>query len=103
MRVFMLVCLILFFATAQAGSETLKKAYFAATHPGSWAKYESSWKLKDGMTGANIYTYIRVPDSEGRVRIELEMETVSGPGKGMINRQFHIVIARILAGFVRVF
>jgi hypothetical protein len=73
----------------QAGS--LQKAYFAATHPGTWAKYESSWEMPDGMAGINIYTYIRAAESADRVRIEIDTETLAGPGEGMISRQLFVM------------
>ena len=76
MRSFILVCLFFSFTTGQVWAESLKKPYFAAARPGTWAKYESSWKQPSGMAGTNIYTYIRASDNVGRVRIEIETKTI---------------------------
>jgi hypothetical protein len=76
---------------AHADGGSLEKAYFAATTPGAWAKYESSWEMPDGKAGTNIYTYIRASDDADRVRIELCTETLSGPGEGMTTRQLFVM------------
>jgi hypothetical protein len=91
MRSFTLAFLILSLAAPRLQAGSLQKAYFAATHAGTWAKYESSWEMPDGMAGTNIYTYIRASDSAGRVRVEFDTETLSGPGEGMITRQLFIM------------
>ncbi len=91
MRFSALVFLLLSLTTPQLQAQSLEKAYFAATHPGTWAKYESSWEIPDGTVGTNIYTYIRAPDSSDRVRIETDTETLAGPGEGMITRQLFIM------------
>jgi hypothetical protein len=85
------VFLLLSLAAPQLQAGSLQKAYFAATQPGTWAKYESSWEMPDGMAGTNIYNYIRASDSADRVRIEFDTETLSGPGEGMITRQIFIM------------
>jgi len=91
MRSFILFCLFFSFTTGPVWAESLKKPYFSATRPGTWAKYESSWKQPKGMTGTNIYTYIRASDNADRVRIEIDTETLSGPGKGMTSRQLNVM------------
>ena len=91
MRFFTVVCLLLCVTTPQLEADSLQKAYFAATAPGTWARYESRWEMPDGMAGSNIYTYIRAPDSAGRVLIEVDTETLAGPGTGMTNRQLFVM------------
>jgi hypothetical protein len=91
MRTFQVALVLVASTTSLIHAQSLEKAYFDATEPGAWAKYESSWEMPDGLTGTNISTYIRVPDSEHRVRIELDIETVAGPGAGMVSRQLHIM------------
>jgi len=91
MRLLALVVLVLSLTTPQLHADSPQKPYFAATHPGTWAKYESSWEMPDGMAGTNIYIYIRAPDSGDRVRIEFDTETLAGPGAGMVTRQLLIM------------
>jgi hypothetical protein len=91
MRFFTLVLLLLSVSTPGLQAGSLEKAYFAATLPGTWAQYESSWEMPDGRAGTNVYTYIRAPDSAGRVRIEVDTETLAGPGEGMVSRQLFIM------------
>ncbi len=91
MRTFILVCLFLSFTATQVMAESLKKPYFAATLPGTWAKHESSSKMPDGTTGKSIYMYIRASDDADRVRFELYTEFVSGTGKGMNSRMLSIM------------
>jgi len=91
MRPFLLVLLFLSVSTPWLHAGSLEKAYFAATVPGTWAQYESSWEMPDGTTGTNVYTYIRASDSGDRVRIEVDTETLAGPGEGMISRQLFIL------------
>jgi hypothetical protein len=91
MRSFTLVLLLLSVSTPRLQADSLEKAYFAATLPGTWAQYESSWEMPDGTVGTNIYTYIRAPDSADRVRIEVDTKTLAGPGEGMISRQLFIL------------
>jgi len=81
----------LFLNPSPVGSDSLQKAYFAATPPGAWAKYESNWKMADGTSGASVYTYIRAADSDGRVRIEITTRTVAGPGEGVVARQLFVM------------
>ncbi|MEJ2581736.1 MAG: hypothetical protein P8127_08905, partial [Acidobacteriota bacterium] len=50
-----------------------------------------NWEMADGMVGTNLYTYTRASDSGDRVRIEVETETLAGPGEGMITRQLFIM------------
>jgi len=57
MRSFTLVIVLLSLTTPQLQAGSLEKAYFAATQPGTWAKYESSWEMPDGMVGTNVYTF----------------------------------------------
>jgi hypothetical protein len=91
MRSFTVVVLLLSVSAPQLRAGSLEKAYFAATLPGAWAQYESSWEMPDGTAGTNVYTYIRAPDSDDRVRIEIDTETLAGPGEGMISRQLFIM------------
>jgi hypothetical protein len=91
MRSFAVGILLFSLTTPQLQAASLQKAYFAATQPGSWAKYESNWEMADGMVGTNLYTYTRASDSGDRVRIEVETETLAGPGEGMITRQLFIM------------
>ena len=91
MRSLALAVLVLSSTTPQLHADSPQKPYFAATQPGTWAKYESSWEMPDGMAGTNIYTYIRASDSADRVRIEFDTETLAGPGAGMITRQLFIM------------
>jgi hypothetical protein len=91
MQSFASVFLLLSLTTLQVQAETLQRPYFAATHPGSWAKYESNWEMPDGMVGTNHYTYIRATNSADRVRIEVVTETLAGPGQGMVTRQLFIM------------
>jgi hypothetical protein len=91
MRYFTAVIILFSLTAAQIQAGPLQKAYFAATEEGSWAKYESSWKLPDGTVGTNVYTYIRAADSADRVRIEIDTETLVGPGEGMVTRQLFIM------------
>jgi len=91
MRPLVPVLIMLALVVPQLQADSLQKAYFAATQPGSWARYESSWQKPDGMAGTNIYTYIRVTDQDGRVRTEFDTETLIGPGKGMITRQLFVM------------
>jgi hypothetical protein len=91
MRSVALVGLLLSFTTIEAGAGSLNKPYFGATPPGAWAKTESSWEQPGGMAGTSRYTYIRVPDDAGRVRIEVDTEVVTGPGEGMVTRQLFVM------------
>lgn len=91
MRAYVLIVVLLSLTVPQLQADTLQKPYFAATDPGTWAKYESSWEMPDGMAGTNIYTYIRASDSGDRVRIEFDTETLAGPGAGMTTRQLFIM------------
>jgi hypothetical protein len=91
MRSFTLGVLFTILTNPLLQAEDLRKAYFAATQPGTWAKYESNWKMADGLVGTNTYTYTRISDSASRVRIEVETETMAGPGEGMITRQLFIM------------
>lgn len=91
MRSLALAILVVSLTTPLLQAQSLQKAYFAATQPGTWAKYESTWEMPDGMAGTNIYTYIRASDSADRVRIEFDTETLAGPGAGMITRQLFIM------------
>jgi len=48
-----------------------KKAYFAGTVPGSWAKYT----MKDTASGQETqYTYSRLADDKGQAVIEVRVE-----------------------------
>ena len=91
MRSYTLVILLLSVSIPQLYAGSLEKAYFAATLPGTWARFESSWEMPDGRAGTNIYTYIRAPDATDRVRIEIDTETLAGPGEGMVSRQLFIL------------
>lgn len=85
------VIAILQMNTPQLGAGSLEKAYFAATPPGAWAKYESSWEMAGGIAGANAYTYIRASDSDGRVQVETTTHVLAGPGEGVTTRQLFIM------------
>jgi hypothetical protein len=78
-------------STPGVAAGSFDKAYFAATPPGAWATYESSWEMDGGMAGTNSSTYIRAPDHEGRVRVEIVTRTLSGPGEGMTTRQLFVM------------
>lgn len=91
MRSLALVVVVLLLAAPLLLAGSPQKPYFAATVPGTWAQYESSWEMPNGMQGTNVYTYIRAPDSAGRVQIEVDTETLAGPGEGMTNRQLFIL------------
>ena len=86
-----LIVLVVLLATPQLQGGSPQKAYFAATVPGTWAQHESSWEMPNGMVGTNLYTYVRAPDSSGRVQIEVDTETLAGPGEGMNSRQLFIM------------
>jgi hypothetical protein len=88
--VLIVVCALLLI-TPLVRADTLEKAYFAATPPGAWAKYESNWEMPNGMSGINVYSYIRAPDHDGRVRVEMSTETLSGPGEGTTTRQLFVM------------
>jgi hypothetical protein len=79
--------------TAPLGADSLDKAYFAATPPGAWAEYESNWEMPNGMAGASAYVYIRAEDSEDRVQVEIDTQTLSGPGEGMTTLQLFVMDA----------
>ena len=55
-----------------------RSAYFAATVPGSWARYTVTSDRKTEST----YTYRRLPDEEGRAQVELRTDFLSGASKG---------------------
>lgn len=68
---------------AGLGAETmsagdLPRAYFEATEPGSWARYETS--LSEG--GKNAATYTRLSDEGGGFVVEVATEFLAGPGAG---------------------
>lgn len=56
----------------------LPRAYFEATEPGSWAKYETS--ISEG--GKNAATYTRLSDESGGFVVEVATEFLEGPAKG---------------------
>lgn len=56
----------------------LPRAYFAATEPGSWARYETS--IPGG--GKNAATYTRLADEGGAFVVEIVTEFLAGPGAG---------------------
>ena len=67
--------LVLFASLARA---EFRKSYFAATKPGSWARYAVSY----GGPPTMEYTYRRLPDEKASVRIRFEMEFKAGQAKG---------------------
>lgn len=83
-RLFTLTLILTTFAVPARAGE-LKKPYFGATRPGSWAKQEM--RAKD--IGVSEYTYRRLPDAGGRVRLELAMRVVSGVGAGASSSMVH--------------
>lgn len=68
-------------------AEQLKKPYFAATKPGTWAKYELTTKDGSKMT----YTYKRLADSDGRILFEHTNFINSGPGEGMTATTLYVL------------
>ena len=56
----------------------LPRAYFAATEPGSWARYETS--IPGG--GKNAATYTRLADEGGAFVVEIVTEFLEGAGAG---------------------
>jgi hypothetical protein len=56
----------------------LPRAYFEATEPGSWARYETS--VPGG--GKNATTYTRLADEGGAFVVEIVTEFLAGPGAG---------------------
>lgn len=65
-------------ATDAASAGDLPRAYFAATAPGSWARYETS--VSGG--GRNAATYTRLEDADGGFVVEIASEFLEGPGAG---------------------
>ena len=63
---------------AVAARAEFRKSYFAATKPGSWAKYAVSY----GGPPTMQYTYRRLPDENGGPRIEFAMEYETGEARG---------------------
>lgn len=61
-----------------ASAGELPRAYFGATEPGSWARYETS--LSDG--GKNAATYTRLTDEGGGLVVEVVTEFLEGPAAG---------------------
>ena len=70
--------LILPLAPALASAGDLPRAYFAASTPGSWARYETT--LSPG--GKNRATYTRLADEEGSFVVEVTTEFLEGPAAG---------------------
>lgn len=56
----------------------LPQAYFAATEPGSWVRYETSTSA-GARTAA---TYTRLSDNAGAFVVEIQTEFLEGPGAG---------------------
>jgi hypothetical protein len=56
----------------------LPRAYFEATGPGTWARYETT--LSDG--GKNTATYTRLADESGAFVVEVTTEFLEGPATG---------------------
>lgn len=56
----------------------LPQAYFEATEPGNWARYETS----TGGGGKNAATYTRLADEGGGFVVEILTEFLEGPGAG---------------------
>src|SRR3954452_1883156 len=71
-RIFVLLVLSLAVAS-YASPARWKKSYFAATKPGSWARYidHSSDPANVDMT----VTQTRLPDDDGRLHIEMTMDS----------------------------
>jgi hypothetical protein len=63
------------FAGGKAG---YRAPYFAATTPGAWSRYAMT---SDGKT-ESAYTYRRLPDEEGRARVELKVDFTAGQFEG---------------------
>jgi len=70
--------LILSLTPAPASAGDLPRAYFAATTPGSWARYETT--LSPG--GKNRATYTRLADQGGSFVVEVATEFLEGPAAG---------------------
>ena len=59
-----------------ASAGTLPRAYFGATGPGSWAKYETTVP----GSGKNLATYTRLEDENGGFVVEVVTEFLEGAG-----------------------
>jgi len=63
---------------AEARPSAYRSAYFAATVPGAWSRYAMT---SDGKT-ESTYTYRRLPDDDGRARVELRTDFTAGEFAG---------------------
>ena len=87
MNKFIMLLVIVVSYVGVAHAEQLKKPYFAATKPGSWAKYEMTTEGGSKM----IYTYKRLADSDGRILFEHTNFVKSGPGKGITATTLYVL------------
>lgn len=76
MRYAILLGALLSVSPVSAGD--LPRAYFEATEPGSWARYETS--IPGGSKTRATYT--RLADEDGAFVVEIETEFLEGPGAG---------------------
>ena len=67
-------------ATAAAGADlaTLTKAYFSATKPGSWARYEQTTTDSKGKTSVIEMTVARLENEGGNVWLEIRIDPKAG-------------------------
>ena len=72
------IALALLLAASATARAQFRKSYFEATKPGAWARYSVSY----GGPPTMEYTYRRLPDDAGSVRIQFTMEYKAGPAKG---------------------
>ncbi|MFN7976192.1 MAG: hypothetical protein U0166_28315 [Acidobacteriota bacterium] len=68
-------------------AEGLKKAYFAATPEESWARFRMSFDEGDAE-----WTYTRLPDESGRVRIQNDFKGARGQAPGVVSKTLFVMV-----------
>ena len=74
----LLAALLAPLGAAALSAGELPRAYFGATEPGAWARYETS--ISGG--GKSASTYTRLADDGGGFVVETAIEFLEGPGAG---------------------
>ena len=70
------IAIVLIFIAPLSFASGWKKAYFGATKPGSWARYQTS--VKGGTVSTSTYT--RLSDDNGAPRIAINSDAAEGQG-----------------------
>lgn len=86
-HVISIAVLLLSLGAGSSSAGDLPQAYFEATPPGSWARYETT--LAGG--GKNAATYTRLADEGSGFVVEVTTEFLEGPGAGASSKSLFML------------